>query len=354
MRHKLLRFNLDMLFRKKVKKSLKEYKSKKLSSEQLKQIKAFYKKRGYSKVKTYWHRFYSSVNNQFFIRYIPEDIFHSIVSNSLNEMKQWPALLDKNLSEIIFKDFKQPITVLKNINGFYYVNNEIVNRSTAIEHCCRYEKKLVIKPSIESGGGKEVVGFLTKDRTTDYKKLSIKELLVSYKKDFIIQTVVEQHARLKALNPSSLNTLRIISYLKEDSVYILSSILRIGRKGMFTDNNASGGLVCGIKNDGKLREFGYFASGEKLKKTDTNILLNDYIVPSFHKALDMVKQMHSKTPYFRIISWDIAIDDVSDPVFIEYNTYRQSIGIHQFCNGPLFGDFTDELLEIGRKYKFER
>ncbi len=351
MRQQLLRFNLTMLVRKKVKIRLKEINSKKLSNKQLKEIRLFYRKRGYKHVRTHWHRFYTAANNQFSEKYIPEDIFHVIVSNALNEMKQWPALLDKNLSERLFNGFKQPVTVVKNVNGFYYVNDRPASMAEAIESCCNYEDRLVIKPTIESGGGREVIGFSIVDRTTNHKSLTVEELLNYYKKDFIIQGVVNQHAALKKLNSSSLNTLRIMTYLKEDDVHVLSAILRIGSVGMFTDNSASGGMVCGIKEDGKLREFGYLASGDNKTKTDTNIVLKDHEVPSYNKALDMVKEMHSKVPYFRIISWDIAIDQDGDPVFIEYNTYRQSIGIHQFCNGPLFGDFTDELLEIGRQYK---
>ena len=266
-------------------------------------------------------------------------------------MRQWPSLLDKNLSETIFKGFKQPQSIIKNINGFYYVGNKLVSKIEALEACYKYKEGLVIKPTIESGGGAGVIGFSIDNETTNRKNLHLRDLLSSYKKDFIIQKAISQHSKLNALNSSSLNTLRIITYLREKEVHVISSIIRIGKKGKFTDNSSLGGMVCGIKNDGSLREYGYLTSGSRKQITETNIKLKGYLVPSFDKALDLVKEMHVKIPYFKIVSWDIGIDDNADPVFIEYNTYRQGVGIHQLCNGPLLGEFTDELLEIGRNYK---
>ena len=53
-------------------------------------------------------------------------------------------------------------------------------------------------------------------------------------------------------------------------------------------------------------------------------------------------------PYFKIISWDIAVNKSNMPVLIEYNPYKQGIDI-QMATGPLFGKFTDEILDMGLK-----
>lgn len=345
----ILRYNLSMTFRKDIKDLLKKNKTKKLSKEEIKQVKDYYKSRGYKRVNLDWHRFYTDNNKTFLKEYIPEDIFHAIVSTALNETKQWPALLDKNLLGVLFGEFKQPCSVAKNINGFYYIGEKQVAKKEIIDLCNTYKGDLVIKPSIESGRGRGVLGFSVDHGITNYKDWSIDELLNQYKKDFIIQKVVSQHPTLKKLNPTSLNTLRIMTYLKDQEVHILSGVIRIGRLGEFIDNSYSGGMVCGINEEGNLRDYGYFFREAKRQRvTDTNINLNDIVVPSYAKALDMVKKMHFKIPYFKIISWDIGIDDTNTPVLIEYNTYQQGIGIHQVTNGPLFGKFTDEILEAGK------
>ena len=38
----------------------------------------------------------------------------------------------------------------------------------------------------------------------------------------------------------------------------------------------------------------------------------------------MVKALHSKIPYFKIVSWDIALDINDAPVFIEYKDVAQN------------------------------
>lgn len=322
-------------------------KPKRLNKNQLNEIKGYYLKHGYGKIKTLWHEFYFSSNDIYSVKYVPEDIFHAIISKKLNQMRQWPSLLDKNLLGLMFKDYKQPEVVLKNINGFYYIKDEIVPESLAIESVIKERKQMVIKPSIDSGCGMGVVSFSIHERKTDYNNLSIKELFDNYKKDFIVQIVVNQHEILKDLNPSSLNTLRILSYLNENGVHILSTIVRVGKKGSFTDNCATGGIACGIDESGVLKRYGFLNNGTVRVKTDSGILLENIKVPSYNILIEQVKKMHLLIPYFRLVSWDIGIDYTGTPLLVEYNTYHQDITIHQLANGPLFGTFAEEILTLG-------
>jgi hypothetical protein len=61
----------------------------------------------------------------------------------------------------------------------------------------------------------------------------------------------------------------------------------------------------------------------------------------------MVKSMHHVVPHFRIISWDIGLNKENQPILIEYNTIGQGVDL-QIANGPLFGEFTDEILALAR------
>jgi len=346
----LIRFNLIKFYRRKIRIKIKKHRPSKLNNTQKKQIKAYYANRGYRNIKTYWHQYYGGFNNNFSVKYVPEDIFHPFIADALNEKKQWPALLDKNLLNTLFKDIKQPINVVNNINGFYYSKGNLISKKEAIKNCLNYNS-LVIKPSIESGGGKGVLVFSIKGELTDYNDMSLESLFNLYSKDFIIQEIVNQHSELKKLNPTSLNTIRILSYMKEEEVIVLSSIIRIGKINSFTDNSSSGGISCGINNDGSLKDCGYIQSGKQKFVTDSGVILKEVLIPKFDLSIKLVKKIHYKIPYFKLVAWDIAIDDSAKPLLIEYNTYRMGISSLQLANGPLFGDFTDELLEIGRRYK---
>ena len=48
--------------------------------------------------------------------------------------------------------------------------------------------------------------------------------------------------------------------------------------------------------------------------------------------------------HFRLISWDVAIDENAEPVLIEANLQMGDIDILQPVNGPLFGELTDDVL----------
>lgn len=340
----LYTYKLKFQYRRWIKQKTKN-KPKKLNKTQIAEIKEYYAKYGF-KVKTIWHEFYFSINNIYSKEYIPGDIFHAIINKKLNQMRQWPTLLDKNLLGNLFKDYKQPDVVLKNINGFFYVEDEIITEYLAVKRVLNQKCQMIIKPSIDSGNGQNVLVFAVHDELTSYYNLSVKELFKKYKKDFIVQFLVNQHESLKLLNPTSLNTLRIVSYLNGDGVHVLSTLIRIGSKDSFTDNVSTGGMFSGVDNNGILREYGYFENGTKTTKTDTGVLLKNFKIPSYDIALKQIEKLHLLIPYFRLVSWDIAIDNTETPVVIEYNTYHQGIWGHEVANGPLFGKFSHEILNL--------
>jgi hypothetical protein len=320
----------------------------KLTIEEVRQAKSYYKSKGYILKNTHWHRYYKSINGEFHKDYVPYDVFLSKIGPRLNQKTQWPALLDKNMLYTIFKDFEQPKHVVQNINGFYYVNDQIVDLNDAIKAFSSNGNHFIIKPTLESGQGKMVNAFTVKDSMTSYKNLSLVALFKLYHKDFIVQEFLEQSDLLNSLNPSSVNTLRVVSYLNKEGVHILVSVLRIGKSGSSIDNFSAGGILCGVLEDGYLKDKGYDPKGTQFTETATGIILKDCKIPNYDKVQEMTKSMHVKVPYFKIISWDIAINKSNMPVLIEYNTYKQGIDI-QMVIGPLFGKFADEILDMGLK-----
>jgi hypothetical protein len=345
---RLIEFNLKMNARRFAKESCRNINAPKLKPHQIKAAKAFYKSKGYKLKNTYYHRYITAINGIFFENYVPLDIFRPIIAPKVNQQKQWPALLDKNLTYSLFKEFEQPKRVVQNINGFYYINDKIVSEDKAIKACHPEHKWFVIKPTLESGGGQMVEIFNVKNNITSIKGLTILEVFKRYKKDFIVQEKVEQSEFLKSLNPSSLNTLRIVSYLRQDGVHLLSVAIRIGVHGSNTDNFSGGGVFWGIDEFGVFKSKGYSKTGPLIEKTPSRVVLAGRKLPNYDAVVRMIKKMHIIIPYFKIVSWDIGLNKNDMPIFIEYNTYNQGIDI-QVANGPLFGKFAEEILEIGLK-----
>ena len=171
-------------------------------------------------------------------------------------------------------------------------------------------------------------------------------------KDYIVQAIVKQHPALENVHNGSLNTIRICTLLLEDGVHVLSSVLRMGVGKSKVDNATAGdnylydGMTCGINHDGTLKKYahGYYTGNAFVEHPD-GLVFEGYRVPSYEKAVTLVKGIHPIIGHFRLVSWDIAIDEYEQPLLIEANMRKGSINFHQFNNGPLFGDLTDRVLK---------
>lgn len=125
-------------------------------------------------------------------------------------------------------------------------------------------------------------------------------------------------------------------------VLLIYSVVRIGRKGQVIDNQSAGGMSTIIGEDGKLGKYAFGGYLEdQIEKTDIGTILDGFEIPSYHEAIEMVKQLHYQLPYFKLIGWDVAIDEVGDPVIIEWNTEP---GLSQSAFGPGFGKYTERII----------
>lgn len=326
--------------RTKVRRFIKMHKHQKLTKAQKKLIREYYSSYGYKNISTIFHQYYTAINGKFSEKYIPDDLFYSIIEPSLNRL-DFATLQDKNLTGTLFKNAKQPVAVVKNINGFYFIDNTPSTLEQVITKCNEYSE-LIIKPTVETGGGKNIMKFSMRNQ-------DVESLLRKYKKDFIIQEVVRQNKDLDKLNPSSLNTLRIITYLSKKGPVVTCAVLRVGGEGSLTDNMHTGGMSCGIKKNGKLKKHAYNRRVNHIQHSVTGTPFKGFKVPNFIGAKEFVKNLHLQVPYFKIIGWDIAIDVNNEPILIEFNAMGQGVDF-QAVNGPLLGKYTDEVLQLASEY----
>ena len=66
---------------------IRKKKLQKLSSEEVKQAKSYYKLKGYKLKNTDWHRYYKAMNGKFHKDYVPFDIFKPRLIPKLNQQK---------------------------------------------------------------------------------------------------------------------------------------------------------------------------------------------------------------------------------------------------------------------------
>ena len=204
------------------------------------------------------------------------------------------------------------------------------------------QKDIFVKQARDSAGGHGISFF---NKGTSFQELKSK--ISKIPGDIVIQEAITQHPEMARLNDSSVNTIRVLSLLARDGdVRIISAITRMGINGAKVDNASSGGITCGIKEDGKLKDIAFSAKGQRFDShPNTGLIFSSVVIPSYNELLSKVKELHPLLPHFRLVSWDFCIDKDGDPVLIEANFKQGELDFHQLNNGPVFGEETAAILD---------
>ena len=311
-----------------------------LTDEQKKEIVYFYKGLTGKSISTLDHEYFYSRTGVYSKDYIPMAFFQAELIGRLNRMDCYNTYSDKNLDDVLLPNVKHPHYYLKNINGYYYFEGKPVSKDEAAD-LCKDLGEVIIKPSLEfKGTGVKLLRV--KDGKTDLEGKTMADVFNKYKKDFLIQEVVHQHALIKALNPTSVNTLRMATYRSGMDILLVYAVIRIGRSGQVIDNQSAGGISAKINPDGTLGKYAFGKAGDDMiEKTDSGVVLEGYQIPFFEKAVAKVKELHYSLPLFDLVGWDISINEEGEPVLIEWNGRP---GPSQTACATGYGDLTERII----------
>lgn len=274
--------------------------------------------------------------------FVPLDFFFCQCEPYLNHPLDGISYSDKNMNDMHFPEIKQPKTILRYIDGFFFdLNYNVISKEVAhliLENAGNF----VIKPATDSGGGR---GIVFCDNKNDYNF----DEIFSGKKNIIVQEFFHQHPNLKRLHESSVNTIRVLSLVWEGQVTVLSSVVRMGMNNKQVDNLSAGGMYCGIDN-GRLAKYAFAnykgsMDSAYTQHPNSGVVFENYQIPNFDKIIDAVIKA---APRFcrigKMIAWDFCIDEGGEPVMIETNMCGVDNSYFQMANGPVFGDLTDEII----------
>ncbi|SLN52484.1 hypothetical protein ROA7450_02637 [Roseovarius albus] len=207
---------------------------------------------------------------------------------------------------------------------------------------------LIFKPRA-GGGGRDVVGatFIKAEDGNiavfvENKPQPVDTFLASLPEDpfsihgvasqgWVIQVRVKQHPDLASFNSSSLNTVRIGTYITrpqngdvDDLDVILDyACLRVGRAGSRTDNGTTGGLLVDIDLEtGQLNRGRYTLeySGDFAEEhPDSKQRFTGHKVPYWEEAIALCLRVAKTLPSVRSVGWDVAISE-NGPLIIEGNS----------------------------------
>lgn len=328
----------------------KIYNSYKLSQKQKKEIDVFYKKNYGKKIPYFWHMHNYAFSNRFDVKYFPELLYIPYFEKYMNNDKAFSKFLeDKNNLYMIRKylDVKIPDKIVSCQSGIYMnCDDKIIDRNQAILILKDIgEVFFKISTDTDSGNGCAIMNI--KNGIDIISSKRIEHMLETIGDNFIIQKIIKCHDTISKINPTSVNTFRIITYRWKNDIYHCPCLMRIGRNGSFVDNAHAGGIFIHIHDDGQFHEKAFTEfKKEYYGHPDSFYKFKENKIELFPIALNKCIEMHKKLPNVGVLNWDVTIDENGEVVLIEINVNGGSIWLSQLSSGmPAFGNNTEEILQ---------
>lgn len=279
-----------------------------------------------------------SHSKEFNPRYISNELFAGYIEDYFNNLKLAPAFGDKNYFELYLNGFKIPKTYIHCVDGTFLNDKyEIINQDAVI-NILLANIPFVIKETISTsqGDGVKIVEKANLDELT-YLINNLKG------KNYIFQEKIKQCDLLAQFNNSSVNVIRIFTYMLDNKIYTSNSKFRVG----LGDSNVLGEDVVNffIDSNGKLSTDGFDSNGLFYENLLYKMVGHDVIIPNINQIKDLVMKAAQRIPHFKLIGWDIAIDEKYEPVIIEYNITSLAPDFLQLNGIPFFADNTENVLE---------
>ena len=304
-----------------------------------------------------WYIKNSGINSPDFI---PENVFYTTVEAIVNNPRFAVSYSDKNFYDLTNSRGIFPENIIRNIDGLYFDDNFeplVIGNDKQLNEILAGNDSFFVKPALESGGGRAVELFSSINgifQNADGKELTLKVLETAYKENFIIQKPLTQHPFLKQFNSTSLNTLRVLTYRSSvtNKINILQVVFRVGAKGQYVDNFRAGGFSIGVNKDGLINKFAFNRDGIRFEKVNEIDLKESVLqIPLFENVQSTAKSIAEKNIHHRMLALDMTIDSDNNVRCVEVNNKSNEINFHQLNNGPLFGEFTDEVIDYCMLHK---
>ena len=129
----------------------------------------------------------------------------------------------------------------------------------------------------------------------------------------IIEELVTQHSALSAVYPLAINTIRVVTILKDGTVTPVFAFWRIGNNGKFVDNLNSGGMAALLDLDsGMVTLPAADKNGDTYEcHPYTGKKIVGFKIPMWDKILSTVCSAAKVMPRVGYVGWDVALSQDS-------------------------------------------
>lgn len=254
--------------------------------------------------------------------YMDYDLFEMYKLNR----KQRKTVLTRGINNKYIKEFNNPA-----FNHYFFNKNEFNkkfnqylkrdwlildgNNEKEFETMIQKKESIIVKP-LSGSCGKGI----EKLKISDYKPKELYQYLIDNNL-LLVEEVIVQNEELNHLNPSSINTIRMITIAKNGKAGIIAAYLRIGN-GRVVDNFNSGGMVVPINiNTGVIEYPALDKAGNLYTEHPTsNVTIKGFKIPMWEEAKALAKEVTQVIPEVGLVGWDISISN-KGPLLVEGNEY---------------------------------
>lgn len=229
--------------------------------------------------------------------YLPDSIIMKSVANKTGRRIHDEELNDK----YHFYELNKP---------FFKRKAMLLNEQTAREVFVRFALslgKVIAKPNKAAlGKGVEIFRIRNVDEAHGaFEMLQVNNI------EYVVEALIEQNKEMAVWNPTSVNTIRVTSFLTHGQFSVLCPFMRTGRKGSIVDNGGQGGIFASIdKETGSVCTEGMDERGNTYKKhPDSGLTYKGWVVPRWDELMKLTETVHRNMAKHVYVGWDFALTD---------------------------------------------
>ena len=239
----------------------------------------------------YQYKFYNLAEverKEFIMRSEMQKVYRRLVLPSVRPYFLYKALFLKTHSDLIKRR--------------WLVANECANIEELIYLITSVDT--IVKP-IEGSLGTGVY----KIRCEDVGDNALKICDALMKDRVLIEECIVATEEIQSFHPSSLNTIRVVTFSNESKAEILGAFIRFGRNGSVVDNAHAGGIFATIDvNTGYVISNGLDTNGnEYTSHPDSQKIIKGFIIPHWNEIKNTCLKATRIVPGLRFAGWDCVV-----------------------------------------------
>ncbi len=273
-----------------------------------------------------WLYVYSAIAEEFKEGWIPDNYYGKIVVPKLKG--EYGKIADKRaLTRQILQSDTFP-DLFYFVNGLWFDTNYNIVTKDKVEKILKIEGGGIFKSdtSVQGKGVKMI-------SQSQFNMVDIQNM-----GNGVLQKFIRQHDFYNKIIDQSVATLRLTTAIDNEGIInLVAAYLRVGSNNDKIVKSASHIRIPVNLNNGELDRMGYTTDWKTIDKHPyTGFVFQGKTVPLYNQCVKIIKDLHKKLPYVRIIGWDLIVNNNNEVKLMEWNGSHNDIKFSEATQGPIF------------------